>query len=89
MLECRDFGGYRREADEVEGGTPDQYLFGVSPEGIGFLFMWVSAGLGIVTALATDAPPKDIQDLVEDIRVPGTRQPHGIADAGMAPAPAE
>ncbi|MDJ0921585.1 MAG: cation acetate symporter [Henriciella sp.] len=71
------------------GGTPDQYLFGVSPEGIGFVFMWVSGALGIVTALVTDAPPQDVQDLVEDIRVPGTRQPHGMADAGMAPAPAE
>ncbi|MHA7900044.1 MAG: sodium:solute symporter family protein [Henriciella sp.] len=70
------------------GGTPDQYLFGVSPEGIGFVFMWVSGALGIGTALATQAPPQDVQDLVEDIRVPGTRKPHGIADEGMAPASA-
>ena len=67
------------------GGTPDQYWFGVSPEGIGFVFMWGSGALGIATSLATSAPPQDIQDLVEDIRVPGTRQAHGIADAGMAP----
>ena len=71
------------------GGTPDQYLFGVSPEGIGFVFMWVSGAIGIVTALLTAAPPQDIQDLVEDIRVPGTRQPHGVADAGMAPLPSD
>ena len=71
------------------GGTPDQYLFGVSPEGIGFLFMWVSGALGIGIALVTDAPPQDIQDLVEDIRVPGTRQSHGVADAQMAPSQAE
>ena len=71
------------------GGTADQFWFGVSPEGIGFVFMWISGALGIATALVTAPPPKDIQDLVEDIRVPGTRQPHGIADAGMAPAPAE
>jgi cation/acetate symporter len=71
------------------GGTPDQYLFGVSPEGIGFVFMWVAGALGIVTSLVTAPPPQDIQDLVEDIRVPGTRQPHGEADAGMAPMPAE
>lgn len=70
------------------GGTADQYLFGVSPEGIGFVFMWVSGGLGIATALATSAPPQDIQDLVEDIRVPGTRQPHGLADVDMAPSSA-
>ncbi len=68
------------------GGTPDQYLLGVSPEGIGFVFMWVSGALGIGVSLATDAPPQDIQDLVDDIRVPGTRQSHGIADSDMAPA---
>ncbi len=71
------------------GGTPEQYLFGVSPEGIGFIFMFVSMGLGVAVSLLTAAPPQDIQDLVEDIRVPGTRQPHGIADEGMAPIPAE
>ena len=71
------------------GGTPDQYWFGVSPEGIGFVFMWVSGAFGIGTALVTAPPPQDVQDLVEDIRIPGTRQPHGAADAGMAPMPAE
>jgi cation/acetate symporter len=71
------------------GGTPDQYLFGVSPEGIGFIFMFVSMAVGILVALVTKAPPQDIQDLVEDIRVPGTRSSHGLADQGMAPMPAE
>ncbi|RFB04463.1 sodium:solute symporter family protein [Parvularcula marina] len=67
------------------GGTPEQYLFGVSPEGIGFVFMFLALGVGIVTALLTSPPPQDIVELVEDIRVPGTRQPHGIADQGMEP----
>ncbi|MEM7767099.1 MAG: sodium:solute symporter family protein [Pseudomonadota bacterium] len=68
---------------------PANWFLGVSPEGIGFVFMWVSALIGIGVALVTKAPPQDIQDLVEDIRVPGSRTAHGIADAGMAPAPAE
>ena len=67
------------------GGTVDQYLLGVSPEGIGFVFMWVSMIIGVVVSLATAPPPQDIQELVEDIRIPGTRTSHGIADAGMAP----
>jgi cation/acetate symporter len=67
------------------GGTPDQYWFGVSPEGIGFVFMWLAMGVGIGVALLTPAPPQEIQDLVEDIRVPGTRISHGMADGGMAP----
>jgi cation/acetate symporter len=67
------------------GGTPDQFLFGVSPEGIGFVFMWLALGVGIAVALVTKAPPQDVQDLVDDIRVPGTRSAHGSADAGMPP----
>ena len=61
------------------------WLFGVSPEGIGFVFMWLSAAVGIAVALATKAPPQDVQDLVEDIRVPGARTVHGAGDAEMAP----
>ena len=45
------------------GGMPDQY-FGVSPEGIGFIFMFLSAILGIVVSLVTAPPPQDVQDLV-------------------------
>jgi len=68
------------------GGVAADYLFGVSPEGIGFVFMWLSLAVGIGVALMTPAPPQDIQDLVDDIRVPGTRKAHGVADEGMAPA---
>ncbi|MGB3456466.1 MAG: sodium:solute symporter family protein [Litorimonas sp.] len=64
---------------------PSLWLFGVSPEGIGFVFMWLSLAVGIAMALVTAPPPQDIQDLVADIRIPGTRKPHGIADAGMTP----
>jgi len=70
-------------------GTPDQYWLGVSPEGIGFVFMWLALAVGAGVALMTSAPPSDIQDLVEDIRIPGTRSAHGIADAGMKPLPAD
>lgn len=70
------------------GGSPSDYLFGVSPEGIGFIFMFLSGFVGVVVAMVTAPPPQDIQDLVEDIRVPGTRTAHGIADEGMVPMPA-
>lgn len=55
------------------GGQAEQWLFGVSPEGIGFVFMWLALAVGIIVALATKAPPENIQELVEDIRVPGAR----------------
>jgi cation/acetate symporter len=64
----------------------EAWLLGVSPEGIGFVFMLVSMAAGVTVSLVTKPPPQDIQDLVEDIRVPGMRRPHGIADEGMAPA---
>lgn len=56
------------------GGTPAQYLFGISPEGIGFFFMFFSLIAGIVTSQLTAPPPEEIQELVEDIRVPGRIQ---------------
>lgn len=68
-----------------KAATASDWLFGVSPEGIGFVFMFVALAVGVVVSLVTKAPPQDIQDLVEDIRVPGTRSAHGIADNEMAP----
>ncbi len=68
-----------------KAATADEWFLGVSPEGIGFVFMIVALAVGFIVSLATKPPPKDIQDLVEDIRIPGTRRPHGIADSGMAP----
>ncbi|MAI89593.1 sodium:solute symporter family protein [Ponticaulis sp.] len=64
---------------------PSHWFMGVSPEGIGFLVMFLSAIVGIVVALCTAPPPKEIQDLVEDIRVPGTRTAHGKMDEEMHP----
>jgi len=57
------------------GGAPEDYLFGVSPEGIGFVFMWFAMAIGILVSLATKPPPDEIQDLVEKIRIPGEARP--------------
>lgn len=54
------------------GGTPDQYLFGVSPEGIGAVGMIANFVTAFVVGQVTPPPPEDIQELVENIRVPGT-----------------
>lgn len=56
------------------GGVQSGWWFGVSPEGIGFLFMWAAMAIGICVSLITPAPPKYIQDLVENIRVPGANK---------------
>ena len=47
--------------------------------------MWLALIVGITVALLTKAPPAYIQDLVEDIRVPGQRQLHGPDDIEMKP----
>ena len=52
------------------GGSPEQWLFGVSPEGIGFVFMFASLAIGLIVAVITPPPPQAVQDMVEDIRVP-------------------
>ncbi len=52
------------------GGTPDQYWFGISPEGIGTLGMIFNFIVALVVMQLTPAPPKEVQELVENIRVP-------------------
>jgi len=61
------------------GGTPDQYLFGISPEGIGTLGMILNFIVSITVSQFTPAPPQDVQDMVEHIRIPrgaGTTSGH-------------
>ena len=71
------------------GGSPSQYLFGISPEGIGFLFMFFSLIAGVVTAQLTAPPPAEIQELVEDIRVPGRIQNRQLSEVEkVEPEPA-
>ncbi|MEZ4685542.1 MAG: sodium:solute symporter family protein [Bacteroidia bacterium] len=53
-----------------EQNTPDNWLFGISPEGIGTLGMLINLVITLVVSRLTPAPPQEIQDLVEDIRIP-------------------
>lgn len=52
------------------GGTPDQYWFDISPEGIGTLGMIFNFIVTIVVSRLTPAPPERIIDLVNNIRKP-------------------
>ncbi|MDG1071229.1 MAG: cation acetate symporter [Akkermansiaceae bacterium] len=54
------------------GGTKDQYLFGISPEGIGFLGMFVNFIVAATVATLTPQPPKEIRELIDRVRTPGT-----------------
>lgn len=52
------------------GGTPDQYWFGISPEGIGTLGMIFNFIVALTISAFTPAPPLNVQEIVENIRVP-------------------
>ncbi|MDA0757569.1 MAG: cation acetate symporter [Bacteroidetes bacterium] len=52
------------------GGTSDEWWFGVSPEGFGTFAMLANFIVSITICQFTVAPPKEIQELVENIRIP-------------------
>lgn len=52
------------------GGTPDDWWFGISPEGFGTVAMVVNLVIAVTVSRLTDAPPEDVQEMVEDIRIP-------------------
>ncbi len=52
------------------GGTKDQYILGISPEGIGTLGMLLNFLVSGIVSAITPAPPVRIQELVENIRIP-------------------
>jgi cation/acetate symporter len=59
--------------------TPENWWFGISPEGIGTLGMLFNFLVAFAVSRFTPAPPTHIQELVEDIRIPrgaGTAHDH-------------
>ncbi|MCP5207154.1 MAG: cation acetate symporter [Hahellaceae bacterium] len=50
--------------------TPDNWLFGVSPEGIGTFGMILNFVVSYAVSKVTPPPPEHIQHLVDDIRIP-------------------
>jgi cation/acetate symporter len=52
------------------GGSAENWWFGISPEGFGTVGAMVNFGVAIIVASFTKAPPADVQDLIEDIRIP-------------------
>ena len=50
--------------------SSDQWWFGISPEGFGAIAMILNFLVSISVSLLTSPPPKQIQEMVENIRVP-------------------
>lgn len=50
--------------------TSDDWWFGISPEGFGTIGMIINFTVALVVCHFTQAPPSEVQDMVEDIRIP-------------------
>ena len=65
--------------DWFGGGTKDDWWFGISPEGFGTVAMFVNFIVSIVISSFTPEPPKEVQEIVDNIRIPsgaGEAQEH-------------
>jgi cation/acetate symporter len=54
----------------MAANVPENWLFGISPEGIGSVGMLLNFVVAIVVSRLTAPPPQHVQDLVDSIRVP-------------------
>nr|WP_289094752.1 sodium:solute symporter family protein [uncultured Halomonas sp.] len=50
--------------------TPDNWILGISPLSFGAVGALINFAVAFVVSNATDAPPQEIQDLVESVRYP-------------------
>ncbi len=53
-----------------EVNTPDNWWFGISPEGIGTLGMLVNLAVSLAVGMVFPDPPEEVQEMVESIRFP-------------------
>lgn len=56
--------------DMFGGGTKEDWWFGTSPEGFGTIAMIVNVVISVVVSRLTAAPPKEVVEIVENIRIP-------------------
>lgn len=63
------FGIFDGGQEAVESLKPD-WWFGISPEGFGTIAMIVNFAVAIIINQFTPPPPQDVQEIVENIRIP-------------------
>ena len=56
--------------DWFGGGTKEDWWFGISPEGFGTVAMIANFIISILVSRFTPPPPKEVQEIVENIRIP-------------------
>ncbi|SDE61963.1 sodium:solute symporter family protein [Cellulophaga baltica] len=60
------FDGGKEAVDSLKSS----WWFGISPEGFGTVAMFVNFVFSVVISRMTPAPPENVQDIVENIRIP-------------------
>jgi len=55
---------------EAVAGLEAQWWFGISPEGFGTIAMMANFAVALIVNMFTPEPPQDVQDIVENIRIP-------------------
>ena len=55
---------------EAVAGLKDDWWFGISPEGFGTVAMIVNFMVSLIISKFTPAPPQEVQEIVENIRIP-------------------
>ena len=62
--------------------TQEDWWLGISPQGIGTLGMVLNFVVTLAISSVTPAPPAEVQELVENVRVPQSMQDHksGVSD---------
>ncbi len=55
---------------DAELPSKEEWWFGISPEGFGTIAMLLNFVVSLVICHFTSAPPKEVQDIVENIRIP-------------------
>ena len=52
------------------GGKAEHLFFGITPEGIGFVGMFINFAVTFIVSASTPRPPTDVQEMVENIHIP-------------------
>ncbi len=55
---------------EAVSALKSSWFMGISPEGFGTIAMLVNFIVSIVVSRLTSAPPQEVRDIVENIRIP-------------------
>ena len=56
--------------EPMAANVPENWFFGISPEGIGTVGMLLNFVVAFVVSSLTSEPPEEIQEMVENIRIP-------------------